>query len=242
MKVSVYGAGYVGLVSAVCLAELGHSVCCCDVDEEKIEKLKQGITPIYEQELDALLTKNLETRRIFFTSRSEEAIRYGVVQIIAVGTPSTDDGQVDMRFVENVVQMIGQHLVNYAVIVTKSTVAVGTADRIKKQIAKWLQKRKTAIEFDVVSNPEFLKEGTAVMDFLEPDRMVIGADNQRAVDHMKTLYAPLTKRGYPLIIMDPRSAELSKYVSNAFLATKISFINEISHFAELLLPSVRPIV
>ncbi|ABS76890.1 UDP-glucose/GDP-mannose dehydrogenase family protein [Coxiella burnetii] len=232
MKVSVYGAGYVGLVSAVCLAELGHSVCCCDVNEEKIAKLMQGITPIHEQQLEPLLQKNLKIKRIFFTTRSDEAVKHGVIQIIAVGTPSADSGQVDMRYVDSVVETLGEQLTNYAIIVTKSTVAVGTADRISTQIENQLQKRKANIEFDVVSNPEFLKEGTAVIDFLDPDRVVVGVNNSRAANLMKELYAPLIKKGRPFVVMDRRSAEFSKYVSNAFLATKISFINEMSHFAE----------
>ncbi|WP_304985243.1 UDP-glucose dehydrogenase family protein [Coxiella-like endosymbiont] len=232
MKVSVYGAGYVGLVSAVCLADLGHEVCCCDVDEKKITQLKQGLSPLYEQNLDDLLIKNLKLQRIFFTSHSEEAVKHGVVQIIAVGTPSMGDGGVDMRFVNQVVQNLSGHLSDYAAIVMKSTVSAGTADRILQQIAKGLQKRRLAIEFDVVSNPEFLKEGTAVKDFLEPDRIVVGISNERAASQMRELYRPLIENGRPFVVMDQRSAELAKYVSNAFLATKISFINEISYFAE----------
>ncbi|MBW5802250.1 UDP-glucose/GDP-mannose dehydrogenase family protein [Coxiella endosymbiont of Ornithodoros amblus] len=232
MKVSVYGAGYVGLVSTVCLAELGHSVCCCDVNEEKIVKLKRGITPIHEQQLASLLQKHLKSKRVFFTVRSSEAVKHGLVQIIAVGTPSSDNGQVDMRCVDNVVKSLGEQLADYAVIVVKSTVAVGTADRINTQIENHLQKRKLELEFDVVSNPEFLKEGSAIIDFLEPDRIVVGVNNSRAGNVMKELYAPLIKKGYPFIVIGHRSAEFSKYVSNAFLATKISFINEMSHFSE----------
>ena len=232
MKVSVYGAGYVGLVSAVCLADLGHEVCCCDVDEKKIAQLKQGLSPLYEQNLDDLLIKNLKLQRIFFTSHSEEAVKHGVIQIIAVGTPSMGDGGVDMRFVNQVVQNLSGHLSDYAAIVMKSTVSVGTADRILQQIAKGLQKRRLAIEFDVVSNPEFLKEGTAVKDFLEPDRIVVGVSNERAASQMRELYRPLIENGRFFVVMDQRSAELAKYVSNAFLATKISFINEISYFSE----------
>ena len=232
MKVSVYGAGYIGLVSAVCLADLGHKVCCCDVDEKKISQLNQGISPLYEQNLDNLLIENLRSQRIFFTTHSEEAVKYGLIQIIAVGTPSAKNGGVDMRFVNQVVQTLGDYLSNYTTVVIKSTVSVGTASYITEQIANGLRKRKLSIEFDVVSNPEFLKEGTAVDDFLEPDRIVVGVSNERAVSQMRELYEPLIEKGQPFVVMDQGSAELTKYVSNAFLATKISFINEISYFAE----------
>lgn len=232
MKVSVYGAGYIGLVTAVCLADLGHEVCCCDVDEKKIVQLNKGLSPFYETNLDNLLIKNIRLQRIFFTTYSEESVKHGLIQIIAVGTPSLKDGGVDMRFVNQVVQTMSDYLSDYATIVIKSTVPIGTADCITEQITNGLQKRKLAIEFDVVSNPEFLKEGTAVNDFLEPDRIVVGVSSERAVSQMRELYKSLIKRGRPFIVMDQGSAEFAKYVSNAFLATKISFINEISYFSE----------
>lgn len=239
MKVSVYGAGYIGLVSAVCLADLGHEVCCCDVDEKKIIQLNRGLSPLYERNLDDLLIKNIRLQRIFFTTHSEESIKHGLIQIIAVGTPSLKDGRVDMRFVDKVVQNMSDYLFDYATIVIKSTVPVGTADCITKQITNGLQKRKLAIEFDVVSNPEFLKEGNAVNDFLEPDRIVVGVSNERSVNKMRELYNPLIEKGRPFIVMNQGSAEFAKYVSNAFLATKISFINEMSYFSEYFNVSIK---
>lgn len=241
MKVSIYGAGYVGLVSAVCLANLGHKVCCCDVDEKKINQLKQGLCPLYERGLNRLLIKNLKSGQIFFTNYPKYAVKHGTVQIIAVGTPSMESGEVDMRFVDQVIQNLITYLSDYATIVIKSTVSVGTADRIFQKIARGLEKRRLPIEFDVVSNPEFLKEGTAVKDFLKPDRIVVGVSSERAVCQMRELYRPLIEVGRPFLVMDQRSAELAKYVSNAFLATKISFINEFSYFTEYFNASIEQV-
>ena len=232
MKISIYGAGYVGLVSGICFAELGFDVCCVDVDEFKIVALQQGKLPIYEEHLDTLLHKLQHEKRIQFTTDFKKAVDFGVVQIIAVGTPSKADGSADLQYVEAVATQIGQVITDYRCVVNKSTVPVGTAEHVKNIILQQLLERKVDIAFDVVSNPEFLREGRAVKDCLAPDRIVIGVDSDRAREYMMQLYRPLTDKGHPLLSMDPASAELTKYAANAFLATKVSFINEISQIAE----------
>lgn len=232
MNITVYGAGYVGLVSAVCLAELGHHVYCLDIDQSRVDSLKRAQVPIYEAGLTALLQKNLAAGRIHFTTDPKIAVVFGQVQIIAVGTPAGADGSVDMSHVDSVATTIGSLITKYSVIVTKSTVPVGTAQRLHGIVSTQLKKRDTSVEFDVVSNPEFLKEGDAVSDFMNPDRIIIGAHSPQAIAIMRELYAPLTEKGKPLVVMSERSAEFTKYVANTFLATKISFMNEMSRLAE----------
>lgn len=232
MKISIYGAGYVGLVSAICFAELEHDVLCVDIDKEKIAQLKQCKLPIYEENLEALLRKNLDHHRVHFTDNFQQAIDHAVVQIIAVGTPSKTDGSADLQHVEAVAQKIGELMTSYHCIVNKSTVPVGTAKQVQFIISKKLQERHVDISFDVASNPEFLREGRAVKDCLMPDRIVIGAQTEKATALIQELYAPLTQKGYSLLIMDLASAELTKYAANAFLAMKVSFMNEISQIAE----------
>lgn len=232
MKISIYGAGYVGLVSGICFAKLGFDVCCVDVDASKINGLKQGQLPIYEEQLESLLHKLQREKRIQFTTDFKKAVDFGVIQMIAVGTPSKADGSADLQYVEAVARKIGQLITDYRCVVNKSTVPVGTAERVKEIISQALCARNTDIAFDVVSNPEFLREGRAVKDCLAPDRIVIGVDSDRAREYMMQLYRPLTQKGHPLLSMDPASAELTKYAANAFLATKVSFINEMSQIAE----------
>ncbi len=233
MKISIYGAGYVGLVSGICFAELGHDVCCVDVDTAKITRLKQGKLPIYEENLDVLLKKNSEAKRIHFTTDFQEAIDYAIVQMIAVGTPSKTDGSADLQYVQAVAKKIGEMMMDYRCIVNKSTVPMGTAEMVQRIVCEQLKNRHSDITFDVVSNPEFLREGQAVQDCLSPDRIVIGTQTEKAAALMKELYRPLLDKGHALLAMDPASAELTKYAANAFLATKISFMNEISRIAEL---------
>lgn len=232
MKISIYGAGYVGLISGICFAELGHEVCCVDINKEKILQLEKGKLPIYEENLEALLQKNLDLGRIYFTDNFQQAVSHAVVQIIAVGTPSKENGSADLQYVEAVAKRIGELMTDYRCIVNKSTVPVGTTKLVQLIISKKLNERNNNIQFDVVSNPEFLREGCAVKDCLMPDRIIIGAQSQKAILLMKELYLPLTQKKYSLIMMDPASAELTKYAANAFLAMKISFINEISQIAE----------
>lgn len=232
MKITIYGAGYVGLVTAVCFAESGNDVLCVDVDANKIARLQQGQAPIYEPGLNDLLQHNLQTKRIAFTQDLESAVQHGLFQFIAVGTPSDHDGSADLRYVLNVAETIGKYLQQYAIVITKSTVPVGTAEKVRHVIKQQLQQRNLQIPFDIVSNPEFLKEGHAITDFMEPDRIVIGADNTEAIKKMQQLYAPFIDFEHRFIVMDIASAELTKYAANAFLATKISFMNEISLLAE----------
>lgn len=232
MKVTVFGAGYVGLVTGVCLAEFGHSVCCVDIDSKKIDQLQQGQCPIYEEKLEALLQKNLRAHRIIFTTDTELGIAHAFMQIIAVGTPPLSDGSADLHFVDRVANSIAKTMNDYKLIVNKSTVPVGTTDRVKTIIIEKLKERNINLSFDVVSNPEFLREGCAVIDFMQPNRVIVGADNNKALSLMRELYAPLIDKGYRFLPMRIRSAELTKYAANAFLATKISFMNEISQLAE----------
>ncbi|WJW75063.1 UDP-glucose/GDP-mannose dehydrogenase family protein [Thiohalobacter sp. IOR34] len=234
MKVTIYGSGYVGLVTGACLAEVGNEVLCVDVDPRKIEMLKRGEVPIYEPGLDRLVTDNARAGRLAFTLDPAEGVAHGLFQFIAVGTPPDEDGSADLQHVLAVARSIGEHMDDYRVIVNKSTVPVGTADRVRSQVAQSLAARGTACEFDVVSNPEFLKEGAAIDDFMRPDRIIIGTDNPRTTELLRALYAPFNRNHDRLLAMDIRSAELTKYAANAMLATKISFMNELSNLAERL--------
>jgi UDPglucose 6-dehydrogenase len=232
MRVTIFGSGYVGLVTGACLAEVGNHVVCVDVDAGKIERLKRGDVPIHEPGLEALIKRNAEAGRIEFTTDAVAGVNHGLFQIIAVGTPADEDGSADLRYVLAAARTIGTHRQQYAVVVTKSTVPVGTADKVRAEIEAALAARKAAVEFDVVSNPEFLKEGVAIQDFMKPDRVVIGTENPRTQELMRALYEPFTRNHDRLIVMDIRSAELTKYAANAMLATKISFMNELANIAE----------
>ncbi|HPE59660.1 MAG TPA: UDP-glucose/GDP-mannose dehydrogenase family protein [Thiolinea sp.] len=234
MKVTIYGSGYVGLVTGACLAQVGNDVLCVDVDENKIKRLKQGEIPIYEPGLDNMVRENARTGRLRFTLSAEEGVKHGLFQFIAVGTPPDEDGSADLRYVLEVANSIAQHMDKYRIVVDKSTVPVGTADKVRNAIHQRLEARGDNIEFDVVSNPEFLKEGAAIEDFMKPDRIVIGTDNPRTTELMRELYAPFNRNHERLVTMDIRSAELTKYAANAMLATKISFMNELSNMAEIL--------
>ena len=234
MKVTVFGSGYVGLVTGVCLAEVGNDVVCIDVDQQKIDNLKKGIIPIYEPGLDALVKHNQQAGRIRFTTDIQEAVSHGVFQFIAVGTPPDEDGAADLQYVLAVAKSIAAYMNDYRIIIDKSTVPVGTADKVKETILQAQEKRGITIDFDVVSNPEFLKEGAAIDDFMKPDRIIIGTDNPRTAELLKALYAPFNRSHERIITMDVRSAELTKYAANAMLATKISFMNELANLAELL--------
>ena len=232
MKVTVFGSGYVGLVTGACFAEAGNNVVCVDIDVAKVERLKQGEIPIHEPGLDVIVRRNFEKGRLTFTTDAQEGIDHGLFQFIAVGTPPEEDGSADLSHVLAVAESIGRHMSEYRIIVDKSTVPVGTADKVRERIEQTLGERGAKIEFDVVSNPEFLKEGAAVADFMKPDRVVVGTDNPRTAELLKTLYDPFTRNRERLIVMDVRSAELTKYAANAMLATKISFMNEIANLAE----------
>ena len=232
MRVTIFGSGYVGLVTGACLAEVGNHVICVDVDAGKIDRLKKGDVPIHEPGLEALIKRNAEAGRIEFTTDAVAGVNHGLFQIIAVGTPPDEDGSADLRYVLAAARTIGTHRQQYAVVVTKSTVPVGTADKVRSEIDAALAERKTRLEFDVVSNPEFLKEGVAIQDFMKPDRVVIGTENPRTQELMRALYEPFTRNHDRLIVMDIRSSELTKYAANAMLATKISFMNELANIAE----------
>lgn len=232
MKVTIFGTGYVGLVTGACLAEMGNHVICVDVDETKVARLKNGEIPIFEPGLEPMVLRNHEEGQLDFTTDPAPAIRHGDVIFIAVGTPPDEDGSADLKYVLAVARTIGRQLERYTVIVNKSTVPVGTADRVRAAIADELAKRGVRIPFDVVSNPEFLKEGDAVEDCLRPDRIVLGSDSEKAVAVMRKLYAPFNRNHDRTVLMDVRSAELTKYAANAMLATKISFMNEIANIAE----------
>lgn len=233
MKVTIFGSGYVGLVTGTCLAEVGNDVLCIDIDEEKINKLNAGIIPIYEPGLDDLVHKNVATGRLKFTTDIEAGVSHGLFQFIAVGTPPDEDGSADLQYVVAVANSIATHMNEYRVVIDKSTVPVGTADRVTATIRSKLAERGIEVDFDVVSNPEFLKEGAAIDDFMKPDRIVIGTDNTRTAELLRDLYAPFNRSHDRMVIMDIRSAELTKYAANAMLATKISFMNELSNIAEL---------
>jgi len=232
MNVTMFGTGYVGLVTGACFAESGNNVCCVDIDTAKVEALRAGKIPIYEPGLSDLVTQNVFARRLSFTTDARKGVDHGEVIFIAVGTPSLDDGSSDLRYVRTVAATIGDYLTTSAVIVNKSTVPIGTADLVHEIIAGRLEERGVEVEFDVVSNPEFLKEGAAIDDFLRPDRIVVGANTDRGVEVMRQLYTPFNRNHNRFIAMDVRSAELTKYAANAMLATKISFMNEIANIAE----------
>ena len=234
MKVTLFGSGYVGLVTGACLAEAGNHVVCVDVDAGKIERLKRGDVPIHEPGLDALLHRNAEAGRIEFTTDAVRGVEHGLFQFIAVGTPPEEDGSADLSHVLAAARTIATHMKRYTIVVTKSTVPVGTADKVRGELEKTLRGRAAAIEFDVVSNPEFLKEGAAIADFMKPDRVVVGTDNPRTTELLRALYEPFTRNHDRLIVMDIRSAELTKYAANSMLATKISFMNELANIAERL--------
>ena len=232
MNITVIGSGYVGLVSGTCFAEMGNKVICVDIDSVKIEKLNQGIIPIFEPGLEQMVLKNVKNKNLLFTTNLGEAISDVEIVFIAVGTPMGDDGSADLQYVKTVAKEIGQSMTNKLLVVDKSTVPVGTADKVKETIQHELDKRNVSIEFDVVSNPEFLKEGAAISDFMKPDRVVIGAETAEAMDIMKQLYSPFFRTHDRFITMDVRSAEMTKYAANAMLATKISFMNEIANICE----------
>ncbi|MGN6121138.1 MAG: UDP-glucose dehydrogenase family protein [Rhodanobacter sp.] len=232
MKVTIFGTGYVGLVTGACLAEMGNHVVCVDIDAGKVERLKRGEIPIYEPGLESIVQSNHASGRLDFTTEAAPAIAHGELIFIAVGTPPDEDGSADLQYVQKVASTIGRHLQRYAVVVNKSTVPVGTADRVREAVAAELAARQATVEFDVVSNPEFLKEGAAVEDCLRPDRIVVGSSSTRAVALLRKLYAPFNRNHDRMVVMDERSAELTKYAANAMLATKISFMNEIANIAE----------
>jgi UDPglucose 6-dehydrogenase len=234
MRVSVFGTGYVGLVTGACLADAGNQVLCVDVDAAKVERLKRGEIPIHEPGLEAVVKRSREGGRLDFTTDAAAGVAHGVFQFIAVGTPPDEDGSADLSHVLDVARTIGQRLDDYRVVVNKSTVPVGTADKVKAAIAAELTKRGVAHEFDVVSNPEFLKEGAAVEDFMKPDRIIVGTDNPRTAELLKGLYDAFNRSHDRMLVMDVRSAELTKYAANAMLATKISFMNELANLADNL--------
>ncbi|EGM78163.1 nucleotide sugar dehydrogenase [Rheinheimera sp. A13L] len=234
MKVTVFGIGYVGLVQAAVLAEVGHDVVCVDVNAERVEKLNQGIIPIYEPGLTPLVTNNFQAGRLRFTTDAPFGVEHGLIQFIAVGTPPDEDGSADLQYVLAVAKTIATYMNSPKVVIDKSTVPVGTADKVKQQISAVLAERAVDIQFDVVSNPEFLKEGAAVADCMRPDRIIIGTYNNQPVDVVRELYEPFNRNHDKMIFMDVRSAELTKYAANCMLATKISFMNEMANLAELL--------
>lgn len=235
MKVTVFGIGYVGLVQAAVLADAGHDVVCVDVDEKKVEALKQGIIPIYEPGLDTLVRENFAKETLKFTINAAEGVKHGEVQFIAVGTPPDEDGSADLKYVLAVAETIATHMESKQILVDKSTVPVGTAEKVVAKVAQVLKKRKREdLKFDVASNPEFLKEGSAVADCMRPDRIIIGTSCEETEEVLRELYAPFNRNREKIIVMDVRSAELTKYAANCMLATKISFMNEIANLAEKL--------
>jgi len=234
MKITIFGSGYVGLVTGACFADVGNDVLCVDVDPRKVEMLQRGQIPIHEPGLDDVVQRNSDSGRLRFTTEVAEGVAHGLFQFIAVGTPPDEDGSADLQHVRAVARSIGQHLESYRVVVNKSTVPVGTADVVRDTIAAALAERGQEIPFSVVSNPEFLKEGAAIQDFMRPDRIIVGCDDHRATLQLRALYAPFNRNRDRLIEMDVRSAELTKYAANAMLATKISFMNEIANLAERL--------
>lgn len=234
MKIAVVGTGYVGLVTGTCFAEVGIDVTCIDIDQKKIDNLHKGILPIYEPGLEEMVSRNVEKGRLHFSTNLGEAIKDCDVAFIAVGTPPGEDGSADLKYVLAVARGIGEHMSDYGVIVTKSTVPVGTAAKVRAEIEQALAKRGSAIEFDVASNPEFLKEGAAIDDFLKPDRIVVGIASDRAEEVMRRLYKPFLLNGHPIIFMDIPSAEMTKYAANSMLATKISFMNDIANLCEIM--------
>lgn len=234
MKIVVVGTGYVGLVTGTCFAEVGIDVVCVDIDQKKIDGLRNGIMPIYEPGLEEMVVKNYETKRLTFSTNLSEAIKGADVAFIAVGTPPGEDGSADLKYVLGVAREIGENMNSYGVVVTKSTVPVGTAQKVDAAIKEALEKRGVSFEYDVASNPEFLKEGAAIDDFLKPDRIVVGVSSEKAKDIMSRLYKPFTLNGHPVIFMDIPSAEMTKYAANAMLATKISFMNDVANLCEIV--------
>ena len=232
MKITIFGTGYVGLVTGSCLAEVGNEVLCIDIDQSKIDNLNNGRIPIYEPGLDELVTKNSQSGNLIFTMDIEQGVQHGLFQMIAVGTPPNEDGSADLQHVLAVAKEIGKHMDTYKIVVDKSTVPVGTADKVKAVINRTLDERHTTFDFDVVANPEFLKEGAAIDDFMKPERIIVGTDNPRTTELLKILYAPFNRNRDRVIAMDIRSAELTKYSANIMLATKISVMNELSNIAE----------
>ena len=234
LKIAIFGVGYVGLVTGACLAEAGHDVLCMDVDAGRIERLRQGHIPIFEPGLEPIVRRNVAEGRLHFTTSTAEAVAHGTLQFIAVGTPPGEDGSADLRYVLEVAAGIARHMDGYRVVVDKSTVPVGTGDQVAQVLLEGLAARGVAHEFDVVSNPEFLKEGSAVHDFQKPDRIIVGSDSERAIRLMRELYEPFNRNHERTLVMDRRSAELTKYAANAMLATRISFMNEVANLAERL--------
>ncbi|MRD47254.1 UDP-glucose/GDP-mannose dehydrogenase family protein [Caenimonas koreensis] len=234
MKITVIGTGYVGLVSGACLADVGNDVLCFDTDEGKVQGLRNGHIHIFEPGLKEIVERNIQAGRLSFTTDAKEATEFGLLQFIAVGTPPGEDGSADLQYVLAAARAIGQHMTDYRVVVDKSTVPVGTGDKVTAAIAQELARRDAKIDFAVVSNPEFLKEGAAVEDFMRPDRVVVGTDDDHAITIMRELYAPFQRNRDRFVLMDRRSAELTKYAANAMLATRISFINELANLAERL--------
>ncbi len=234
MKIAIIGTGYVGLVSGTCFAETGITVTCVDIDEAKIINLRKGIVPIYEPGLESMIENNVEKGRLFFSTDIKESIIDCDAVFIAVGTPSDEDGSADLQYVLKVARDIGKYMQNHLVVVNKSTVPIGTAKKVKDAVREELLKRNSDLEFDVASNPEFLKEGAAISDFLKPDRIVVGVDSERSEKVMQRLYKPFLLNGHPLLFMDIPSAEMTKYTANAMLATKISFMNDIANLCEIV--------
>ena len=232
MRITIFGSGYVGLVTGACLADAGNHVLCVDVDERKTAMLQRGEVPIHEPGLESLIRRSADAGRLRFTTDAKEGVDHGLFQLIAVGTPPDEDGSADLRYVLAVARTVGEHMTDYKVVVTKSTVPVGTADKVRAAVRESLDKRHARVEFDMVSNPEFLKEGAAIADFMRPDRVVIGTDSERATELLRSLYEPFTHNRDRMIVMDVRSAELTKYAANAMLATRISFMNELANLAE----------
>ena len=232
MKMTIFGSGYVGLVTGACMAETGNQVVCVDIDQDKIDRLNDGEVPIYEPGLDDYIERNRKAGRLEFTTDVEKGVDHGLFQFIAVGTPPDEDGSADLRHVLAVAETIGRHMTSYRIIIDKSTVPVGTADKVARTVKGALDARGVNFEFDVVSNPEFLKEGAAINDFMKPDRIVVGTDNPRTTELLHALYEPFTRSHDRMITMDIRSAELTKYAANSMLATKISFMNELANIAE----------
>ena len=234
MKVTVIGTGYVGLVTGVCLAERGNNVLCLDLDTQKIAMLNRGEVPIFEPGLEEMIRRNVAAKRLAFTTDIEASVQFGDIQFIAVGTPPDEDGSADLQGVLAAAKNIARYMTHYKVIVDKSTVPVGTADKVQSVVAEILNERQLDVKFSVVSNPEFLKEGAAIEDFMRPDRIVIGSSDERAIEKMRRLYQPFQRNHDRLVVMDTRSAELTKYAANAMLATRISFMNELANLAETL--------
>ncbi|WP_370299134.1 UDP-glucose/GDP-mannose dehydrogenase family protein [Abyssibacter sp.] len=232
MNISIFGSGYVGLVTAACFAEAGNEVVCVDIDDARIQKLSSGHCPFYEPGMDELLARNVKAGRLQFTTDAKAAVEHGLFIMIAVGTPPDEDGSADLRHVLTVARTLGEHMREYKVVITKSTVPVGSSEAVRLAVQEKLQARGANVEFDVVSNPEFLKEGSAVEDFMKPDRTIVGVDNPRTGELMRALYAPFNRSRDRVIVMDIASSELTKYAANAMLATKISFMNELSNLAD----------